>query len=94
MSKIIEENEFESLRLFDNTSQMHQCVEKRLKKIFENLFQGTEANVDDFYFSVTDEEDLNAFFLNKKNTIEKKRILYYDNTIEKTKDFVRLKKIG
>ncbi|MBQ8750581.1 MAG: M48 family metalloprotease [Alphaproteobacteria bacterium] len=73
MSKIIEENEFESLRLFDSTTQMHQCVEKRLKKIFENLFQGTEANVDDFYFSVTDEEDLNAFFLNKENTIEKKQ---------------------
>ncbi len=73
MSKIIEENEFESLRLFDNTSQMHKCVEKRLKKIFENLFQGTEANVNDFYFSVTDEEGLNAFFLNKENTIEKKQ---------------------
>ena len=72
MSRILNDADFEALRLYDEDSPEHQIVAKELKKIFTRLFQNTEVNPDDFYFTVFDDSSPNAFFMRKANTKDKK----------------------
>ena len=73
MSRIIDDNTFESLRLFDENSNIHHVVSPMLENVFEKLFNNTEANPKDFYFTIFDDEHPNAFFINKENTLEKNK---------------------
>lgn len=74
MSKrILNDNDFEGLKLYEENSQMNHAVAPLMRKIVSRLFKGTELNIDDFHFTVFEDESANAFFINKENTEEKKK---------------------
>jgi len=73
MTRILENNDFEGMRLLDEQSETNQLVIKRLRKIFTKMFQNTEADARDFYFTICDDKNPSAFFVPKSETVEKKQ---------------------
>ena len=73
MTRILDDNIFESLKLFDENSNVNSIVRPKLENIFNRLFNGTEVNSDNFYFTIFEDKYANAFFMNKENTIEKNK---------------------
>ena len=51
-NKIINDNDFANLMLYEEDTDMHKIVSAKVKEIFSRLFQGTEVNPDDFYFTI------------------------------------------
>jgi len=72
---ILNEEQFESLRFFEPDSRMHKIISEKLREIVGRLFQGTDINLDDFYFTVVDKNEPNAFFIQKSDTVGKKNII-------------------
>ena len=72
-NRILNDNDFEGLKLYEENSQMNHAVAPLMRKIVSRLFKGTELNIDDFHFTVFEDESANAFFINKENTEEKKK---------------------
>lgn len=66
---ILNENDFEGLRLFEPTSQIHKVVGQKIRDVMAKLYTGTDINLDEFYFSVQDSKNPNAFFISKDETI-------------------------
>lgn len=73
MTKIINENDFAALRLYEENTDMHKIVSSKIREIFVRLYQNTEVNPDDFYFTIFEDEQANAFFIEKKHTEEKQK---------------------
>lgn len=73
MTRILEDDYFEECRLFDENSLVNQLAAAKIETIFRKLFQNTKVDPDEFYFTIFDDEDSNAFFINKEQTIEKKK---------------------
>lgn len=71
--RILSDNDFEGLKLYENDSLMNQEVTPLMRRIVSRLFKNTELNIDDFHFTVFEDENANAFFINKENTKEKKK---------------------
>ena len=71
--RILNDNDFEGLKLYENDSLMNQEVTPLMRRIVSRLFKDTELNIDDFHFTVFEDESANAFFINKENTEEKKK---------------------
>ena len=71
--RILNDNDFEGLKFYESDSLMNKEVTPLLRKIVSRLFRGTELNIDDFYFTVFEDEYANAFFINKESTEEKKK---------------------
>ena len=71
MARILEDNDFEGLRLYEPNSGLHKLIGGKVKEVFEKLFQNTDINLDDFYFTGFDDEDSNAFFIEKEQTKDK-----------------------
>ena len=65
--RILDDYNFEGLRLYEENSPMNRIASIKVKKIFERLFKNTEVNSDDFYFTIFEDENANAFFINKDN---------------------------
>lgn len=73
MTRILEDNDFEALRFLDEKSETNQLAVEELRKIFTQMFQNTEADANDFYFTIVDDKNPNAFFVSKNNTPEQKK---------------------
>ena len=74
MSKrIINENDFATLRLYEEDTDMHKIASAKIKEIFTRLYQNTEVNPDDFYFTIFEDEQANAFFIKKEDTEDKQK---------------------
>ena len=69
--RILDDYNFEGLRLYEENSPMNRIASIKVKKIFERLFRNTEVNSDNFYFTIFEDENANAFFINKDNTKDK-----------------------
>ena len=73
--RILNDNDFEGLKLYEEDTQTHSIASKQIKKIFTRLFQGTEVNPDDFYFTTFESKEPNAFFIPEKNTVNGKKVI-------------------
>ncbi len=73
MTGILDDNIFESLKLFDESSNINSTVSPKIESIFKRLFNNTEVNPDDFYFTIFEDEQANAFFMDKENALEKNK---------------------
>ena len=71
--RILNDNDFEGLKLYENDSLMNQEVTPLMRRIVSRLFKDTELNIDDFHFTVFEDEIANAFFINKEKKKEKKK---------------------
>ena len=74
-NEILEQNDFESLRLYDPNSQLHHEIGGKIRQIFTKLFQNTDINLDDFYFTGYDDDTPNAFFIEGSKTKNGKNII-------------------
>ncbi|MBO4746417.1 MAG: M48 family metalloprotease, partial [Alphaproteobacteria bacterium] len=72
---MLDQADIEALRLYDPHSLLHQEISAKIKQIFERLFQNTDINVDDFYFTGYDSGDANAFFIDASETKNGKNIV-------------------
>ena len=72
-TRILEDNDFEGLRLYEPDSKMHKLIGDKVKEVFTRLFQNTDINLDDFYFTGFDDNNANAFFIEKSKTKTKKK---------------------
>ncbi|MBR3511044.1 MAG: M48 family metalloprotease [Alphaproteobacteria bacterium] len=57
---------FEGFRFYDINSRMQSKISAKIKEVFARLFQGTDINLDDFYFLGYDDTQANAFKSQKK----------------------------
>lgn len=73
--RILKDEDFEELELYEQDTQTHKIASEKMKKIFTRLFQGTEVNPDDFYFTVFESAEPNAFFIPQKHTVNGKRVI-------------------
>lgn len=71
--RILNDNDFEGLKLYEQDSLINKEVTPLMRRIVSRLFKDTELNLDDFHFTVFEDEQANAFFINKENTEEKKQ---------------------
>ena len=80
---ILDESNFEGLRFFEPTTQIHKVVGEQIRKIMARLYTDTDINLDDFYFTVFDNKKPNAFFIPKEETISdpKKNIIAVSNSL-------------
>ncbi len=74
-NEILEQADLEALRLYDPHSMLHQEISAKIKQIFERLFQNTDIDINDFYFTGYDSNDANAFFLDASKTKNGKNII-------------------
>ena len=74
-TRILEDNDFEGLRLYEPDSKMHKLIGDKVKEVFTRLFQNTDVNLDEFYFTGFDDDNANAFFIEKSKTKTKSKIL-------------------
>ena len=68
MARILDDETFEEYRFYDETSRLNQIIGQKIRWVFEKLFQNTDVNLDDFYFTAVDDDKPNAFVINKANT--------------------------
>lgn len=73
--KILNDSDFEELKLYEDSTQTHKIASEQIKKIFSRLFQGTEVNPDGFYFTAFESESPNAFFISAKHTLNNQRVI-------------------
>ena len=71
--RIIDDNAFESLQLYEADAPINQAVTPMMRRIVSRLFQGTEVDIHDFYFTVFEDENPNAFFISKDKTVDKQQ---------------------
>lgn len=72
---ILDDEKFEDLRFYDENSRLNKIIGQQIRDIFAKLFRNTDVNLDDFYFTAVDEEQPNAFVINKVNTNNGKYIV-------------------
>lgn len=72
-TRVLEDNDFEGLRLYEPDSNLHKLIGDQVRAVFEKLFQNTDVNFDDFYFTGFDDDDPNAFFIEKSKTKDGKK---------------------
>lgn len=72
---ILEQSDFEALRLYDPDSTLHKEIGEKVRQIFIKLFQNTDINIDDFYFTGFDSDEANAFFISADKTKNGKNVI-------------------
>lgn len=70
---ILNDNDFEALKLYEPDSPVHKLVGEKIKEVFAKMFKNTDVNIDDFYFTVVEDENPNAFFISKEKTVDKQK---------------------
>ncbi len=75
MTRIFNDEYFESGRYFEQDSRMNKLVGDKIRFVVGKLFHGTDINLDDFYFTVTDNTQPNAWFISKSNTLNNKNVI-------------------
>lgn len=80
---ILQDSDFEGLRLFEPTTQIHKVVGEQIRKIMARLYTDTDINLDEFYFTVFDSKEPNAFFIEKNKTVSdpQKNIIAVSNSL-------------
>lgn len=85
---ILNDNDFEGLRLYPENGKLHKIIGNQIKNVFEKMFQNTDVNFDDFYFTGFDSDNPNAFFIEKSKTNTDKNIIAVSRGLIKSLDSV------
>lgn len=54
---------FEQFRIYRPDSEMYKVISPKIREVFGRLFRNTDINLDNFYFTGYDENEVNAFKL-------------------------------
>ncbi|MBR3676506.1 MAG: M48 family metalloprotease [Alphaproteobacteria bacterium] len=73
--RILDDNNFEGLKFYESDSLINKEVTPLMRQIMSRLFRGTEINLDDFYFTVFEDKEANAYFLGRGTSLAEKNII-------------------
>ena len=82
-NRILNDIQFEGHRFYEPESRLNKIISEKIREVFIKLFQNTDVNLDDFYFTGYDDETPNAFMIDKSDTNSKKYIIAVSNGLFK-----------